>query len=203
MATERKTDGEISKDEEIAAVEKMLHDWRFILLHVDRWLKWEQDSYPGIMAGCVSALFFAIWYLEPSILTTVSLLAMVVCLIDYFLPRVFTKYIHTGEWVPDNQQQYQQICIGIVNTKNKVTRFTSEMKEMKSNKPKQYCALVLIVLGIIAFVGNAVPNFFLTYLFVLFMVLLPGLHHRGLLHKYYSIAVKQVLEALGRNKKKD
>ncbi|XP_071964305.1 ADP-ribosylation factor-like protein 6-interacting protein 1 [Antedon mediterranea] len=203
MATERLMDGEINKDTEITAVEQMLHDWRFILLHVDRWMKWEKDSYPAIMTGCVSALFFIIWYLEPTILTTVSLLGMMICLTDYFLPRVFSKFVRTGEWTANNQQQYQQICISIVNTKNKATRFTTDLKDMKTKKPKQYFVLVMVVLGIIAFIGNAVPNFFLTYLFVLFTVLLPGLSHHGILYKYYSMAVKQVLDVIKKNKKKD
>ena len=45
------------QDEEIASLENTLHEWRHILLHADRWLRWKDDSYPAILVTVVTIVY--------------------------------------------------------------------------------------------------------------------------------------------------
>ena len=45
------------QDEEIASLENTLHEWRHILLHADRWLRWKDDSYPAILVTVVTVVY--------------------------------------------------------------------------------------------------------------------------------------------------
>ncbi|XP_071797695.1 ADP-ribosylation factor-like protein 6-interacting protein 1 [Asterias amurensis] len=193
-----------TKDEEIAALEQSLHEWRYILLHFDRWLRWEDQVQPIIMVAIVTVLFMMFWWMEPSILTSISLLGLFVCLADYLGPTVFHSYlIPTHEWTAEHQRQYQQVCISLIRAKDTVMRRCEWLKNMKEVKPKQYFILVVVILAVIAFVGNLIPNLLITYFLAVFLVLLPGLEHRGLITQVYATTLLTLVNSLRQTKKKD
>ncbi|XP_038065029.1 ADP-ribosylation factor-like protein 6-interacting protein 1 [Patiria miniata] len=193
-----------SKDEEITSLEQSLHEWRYILLHADGWLRWERENQPLIMAAAVTVFFTMLWWLEPSVLTTLSLLVMLICLADYLGPTVFHSYLcPPTEWTAEHQRQYQQVCISLLRTKDSVVNGYQWLKNMKEEKPKQYFILVVVVLAVIAFIGNLIPNLCLAYFLAVFLVLLPGLQQRGLLAQAYAASLQVVVNLLKQTKKKD
>ncbi|XP_022093529.1 ADP-ribosylation factor-like protein 6-interacting protein 1 [Acanthaster planci] len=186
-----------SKDEEIASLEQSLHEWRYILLHVDRWLRWEDQNQPVIMAAAVTAFFLMLC-------TDNHLIARHGRLFSYLGPTVFHSYIcPPAEWTAEHQRQYQQVCMSLIRTKDALMHSYQCLKTMKEEKPKQYFILVIAVLAVIAFIGNLIPNICLVYFLAVFLVLLPGLHQRGLLAQAYAASLQVVVNLLKQTKKKD
>ncbi|XP_072028139.1 ADP-ribosylation factor-like protein 6-interacting protein 1 [Amphiura filiformis] len=189
-----------TKDEEIASLENTLHDWRHILLHADRWLRWQDDSYPAILVTLVTLCYGILWWWEPSILTTIALIVMKLCLIDYLVPTVFQKYFNTEEWTAEHERKLQQICIILIHSKDKVIRTYKWVKETRDSKPKQYFFAVIGVLSVVAFIGNLIPNLLLMWLLSVFLVLVPGLNHRGIIAKYYASTLQFVVSFIRQTK---
>ncbi|XP_002735400.1 ADP-ribosylation factor-like protein 6-interacting protein 1 [Saccoglossus kowalevskii] len=189
------------KDEEISDVEKLLRSWRHVIILLDRVLTWQKPFYPYALVGAVTFQFVLLWLFDPSVLTMISLTIMKLCLLDYLVPTFCNKYLDNKEWTPDNERQYQHVCMDIVDTKRFIRgRFNSLMK-LRDEKPKQYFILVMIILSVVAFIGNIIPNILLGYLFGVFLVLLPGLKHHGLLAKYYALILEKIGGILRKKKK--
>ncbi|XP_077979854.1 ADP-ribosylation factor-like protein 6-interacting protein 1 [Glandiceps talaboti] len=191
------------KDEEIERLEKSLHSWRYVLVQADKVLTWEKKPYPYILAAGVTIKFLIICLLQPSILTSIALTIMALCLVDYLVPAVSSKYLQTNEWTPDQERQFQHVCIELVNDKRCIQDVVNSAKKLRQEKPKHYFMVVMSVLSVVAFIGNAIPNLLLMYFLVLFLVLLPGLKHHGILAKYYALVLEKINKLIKRKKKEE
>lgn len=58
-----------------------------------------------------------------------------------------------------------------------------------------------MILLTIAFVGNSIPGLFLAYLTTVFLALLPGLVHRGIVFSWYAIGLEVFVNLLKGHKK--
>ncbi|XP_035694433.1 ADP-ribosylation factor-like protein 6-interacting protein 1 isoform X2 [Branchiostoma floridae] len=177
---------------EISQLEKDLHNWRDVIIHADRVLRWEKPVYPIILCSCLTVLFCLVYWLEPSVLTGVSTLLLLLCLLDYLVPNVLPKFIKPSEWTEEQQQRYHDICASLVQTKDFLVVCKNTFLTLKEEKPKLYFLSVMSVLATLAWVGNAVHNLLLTYLSVCFVCLLPGMLHHGILQYYYLMLVRQL-----------
>ncbi len=68
--------------------------------------------------------------------------------------------------------------------------------ESKERKPVLHFLATLGALFFVAWVGGKVNNFFLLYLVTLIAAMLPGMHKRGLLKKYFSQVTLKISEAV-------
>ncbi|XP_042862824.1 ADP-ribosylation factor-like protein 6-interacting protein 1 isoform X2 [Penaeus japonicus] len=75
-------------DRRVKTLRRELEGWREVLYVGHSVLVWEKQYYPFISISAVSALFLMIWYLEPSMLTLLSVLGITVTLCDYLVPQI-------------------------------------------------------------------------------------------------------------------
>ncbi|CAG2064099.1 unnamed protein product, partial [Timema podura] len=146
-------------DKRVKELKRELEGWREVILPLNSVLLWENNFYPGLLAGVTTAFFLLFWLLDPSLLTTVSVIGLVAALVDYLVPTLTASLCHP-EMVEWSKSLAQTVL--------------------------QYYLSVIVSLVFLAWLGNTVNNLLLTYLFVLVLLLLPGLKHHGILQKYVS-----------------
>ncbi len=69
-------------------------------------------------------------------------------------------------------------------------------RDAKEKKPIFHFLGAVFGFVSLAWIGNRINNFFLLYLVVLLVAMLPGLHRKGLLHKYVTLVTSKVSEAV-------
>ncbi|XP_040070217.1 ADP-ribosylation factor-like protein 6-interacting protein 1 isoform X2 [Ixodes scapularis] len=180
-----------------------LESWREVVLPLNSVLVWNQPYYPGCVFGVVSTLFLLLWYLEPSLLTTLSLAGMVACLADYLVPLACSHLCSQDKWTSQHERQLQDICLEVVHAKHSLMGFCTAIKTMKQEKPKMYIIVVLVSLLLVAWIGNIFDNLFLTYLIVLFVAMVPGMKRHGIFKKYFSVVVLSIRNLISSKMKKN
>ncbi|XP_054160352.1 ADP-ribosylation factor-like protein 6-interacting protein 1 [Oppia nitens] len=170
-----------------------LKDWKHLVVKLYSILIWEaSDIYPLAIASVVSTIFLLIWYLDTSILTTLSVIGIVATVMDYGLPIVNHSLFNPNKWSASDEAKFETICTELVNNWTVVIKAYSQWQNTKNSNPKLYYAVLLSTLLSVSWIGNVVHNLLLTYLLVVFVALFPGLKHRGLIDKYLSVAMSSV-----------
>lgn len=180
-----------------------LEGWREVLLPLNRMINWDKPFYPAIIVGVTTFIFLIIWYFEPSVLTTFSLLGLIISLIDFLVPLLGPRVLGTDKWTGEQERQYEQVCIRILNFRYHMHDLKDTMATLKAEKPKVYFILVMGFLFLFAWVGSKVNNLLLTYIILNIFLLMPGLRRhsvvQGYLNKIGAIFKKTVL---GKSKSK-
>ena len=52
---------------------------------------WECDWYPAVSGGVVTAGFLWVWYWDPTLLTFIALMGLVLTLVDYVGPKIINQ----------------------------------------------------------------------------------------------------------------
>ncbi|CAH1795574.1 unnamed protein product, partial [Owenia fusiformis] len=172
-----------------------LEGWREILLPINKFLEWDKPYHPAALAGSVTLIFAMIWYLEPSVLTTFSLFGLVVTLVDFLVPTIMSALFSQTSWTIVQERKYEEICMRLLNARNHLLNFRTTLITLKHDKPKVYLIVLIGMLAFLAWVGNLVDNLFLSYLIVLFIVMVPGLRRHGIIQSALS-SVKFVIKRL-------
>lgn len=182
-----------------AAIDQLMLDlegWREVIILTDGILGWER---PRLLAGVfvgVSLLFVLVWFLEPSVLTTVSLLLLFLTLLDYAVPVIAPRlFTFRTSWTSLEEQRYREICRRLVNAKRHLKDAIVWLFELRRDRPTFYFALVVPCLFVLSVVGDRVNNMFLTYAILTFLLFLPGLRHHGFLTQ----ARREVTRFIGTN----
>jgi len=160
-------------------LEKDLQAWRPIIVNLHRLLTWQQPYYPAIVGGFVTTIFLLIWLFDPSVLTTLSLIGIVATALDYCVPLVQDKLLSIHKWNDKEEKVYKTVCVELASSLQSVQSAWQGWQALKEQKPTAYLIGLLSSLLFLAWVGNAVNNLLLTYLFVLGIVLFPGLKRQG------------------------
>ena len=168
-----------------------LYDWREIVLQVNNVLNWEQEFYPGVIAGVVTFFYFCLWLWDPTLISFVSLMGLFITTVDYVGPKVLNQVYGPDSWTSVKERQYENSCENMVSVLDKVENFTQMVREARSRKPIFHFVGTLMFFLSLAALGNRINNFFLAYLTTLGVMMLPGLHKRGILQQYTAqISVK-------------
>ncbi|XP_074647999.1 ADP-ribosylation factor-like protein 6-interacting protein 1 [Tubulanus polymorphus] len=205
MAEFQETDIDRYTEEEndlVAKIKKELEGWREVLLPINKVLTWEKPPYPVILVSGITFIFFLIWYFDPSVLTTFSLLGLIISLVDYLVPTIASSLFKSDNWTVVQEKEFENICIRIHNAKVHIQNLRTQIFNLKTEKPKTYFIAVVITLLVTAYIGNLIDNLLLTYLIVVFLVLLPGLRHHGIIQKYTSTLTSKVKEFIQSKTKK-
>ncbi|KAL5018928.1 hypothetical protein ScPMuIL_004650 [Solemya velum] len=174
----------VKHNNEINELKKDLEGWREVLLPLSRILAWEKPYHPFIILGVVTFLFAIVWYFEPSILTTFSLLGFLFCLIDFLVPIIGPSLCSAEKWTGVQEQQYEQVCERFMHARDHFCHAKNMMGTLKAEKPKVYFILVMGLLILFAWLGYLVDNFFLTYIIVSMVVMLPGMRQHRIIQRY-------------------
>lgn len=76
-------------------------------------LKWEKKFYAGLLFGATTFLFLFIWYMDLSVLTQISLLALMGVILDYTYP-ILSKFIFKPDnWTGVQEKAFEGICAEI------------------------------------------------------------------------------------------
>lgn len=199
MADEDGNRKQESLKDRVQSLKRSLEGWREVLLPLNSLLMWERAYDPGILVGTTTLIFLMLWYFEPSVLTTLSILGIIVCVVDYLVPTLSVNFFNPDKWTGIKERKFEDICRGMVKTWDHFHNFHSFVNYFKETKPKIYFVVILALLVLIAWIGNLMDNLLLTYLIVCFSVLLPGLKHHGILNNYLAYCKS----AIGSSKKKN
>lgn len=178
---------QVQEQEPVSSLSKLKRDlegYREIILPLNKILEWEQTHYPIILVAVITLVFSIIWYLEPSVLTTFSLLGVVACLVDFVVPTVSGYLFSSAEWTVVQERQFEHICTRLLNAKTHTINVRNALVILKNDKPKAYLLLMMSAFSLLAWIGSMIDNLLLTYLLVVFLVLVPGLRKHGILQKF-------------------
>ncbi|XP_013784834.2 ADP-ribosylation factor-like protein 6-interacting protein 1 isoform X2 [Limulus polyphemus] len=190
-------------EEEMKNLKNKLNGWKQVLQPLYSALIWEQSYYPAILTGIVTLIFILLWYFEPSVLTTFSLLGIVVCVADYAVPIMCSTFLDASKWTETQENKHEEICKAIIQTKQQTSELWSSFIQLRDTMPKLYFVSVLVILLVVAWIGNVVDSMLLTYFLVLAIVMMPGLKHQGIIQKFISQRAQQLKNILGQKLKKN
>lgn len=192
-----------NEQELVKQLKRHLENWREILLPINSVLVWDKPFYPGLISGTVTLLFLCLWYFEPSILTTLSILGIVVCVADYAVPLVCANIFDPAKWTGTQERKFEEICKQLVQTRQQFLDYYAYMNTTRDTKPKLFFFSVLAALMFAAWIGNAFDNLLLTYFIVMAATLLPGIKHNAVLQQYLSQGSAALYGLMGQKKKKN
>lgn len=112
-----------------------LEESREIILLLNSVLKWEKSFYPGITFGVISLAFLILWSLDLSLLTLVSLIALIGSVLDYVFPIISKAVFKPENWTGVKEKSFEDACNEILNIKSKACGllkylFTNEEKNI-------------------------------------------------------------------------
>ena len=87
-----------NKPYDVAELKQNLEAWKVLLLPANNLLEWEHKFDPLIIFGVNTFIFGLLMYYNPSILTTVSVLGLVILLLESAVPIVTSYFFKTSEW---------------------------------------------------------------------------------------------------------
>lgn len=181
---------------ETSTVKSCLESWREVVLHVDSLLGWDKDWYPAVTAGLLTFKFLFVWYWDPTLLTFLAMTGIMLTLVDYLGPKIMNQVFKPDAWTGVKEKQFEEVCEGIVGGLRCVEDAHRFCREAKEKKPILHFLGTIFTLFSVAWIGNKLNNFFLLYLVTLTLLMLPGLHRKGLLKKYFSQITLKISEVV-------
>lgn len=177
---------------ELERLKKDLEGYREVMLPINKVIEWEKNYYPVALVAAITLIFSILWYIEPSVLTTVCLFGLVICAIDLALPAISKQFLRSAEWTVVQERQFEAICQRIVNAKKHFANVKQYLIDLKHQKPKQYMVMMMGAFAVLAWFGSLIDNLLLTYLIVVGCVLVPGLRKHGILQKVTSLVTEKI-----------
>ena len=175
------TVNELPSEERLNSVKENLKGLRELIVRAESFVDAEQYALVG---GSVLTLAFAlVWYWDPSFLTFIAFIGFVTVNADYWGPKILPYILETNDWNEAKQKQYDTVCNNIVRIINRAEHAISWYKESRIQKPFVTNLITVISLMVLAWIGNRINNFFLTYFLTIAMVLLPKIQRQGLMQQ--------------------
>jgi len=171
---------------EAGDIKHRLLGWKEVIVLGDSVLAWEKEFYAALVSCSLTFLFIVIWYMDPSTLTLISLIGELVVILDYAVPRLQAKIFPDSAWTMEKEKRLDQICQELLFVKNGLCRITGVLMGYKNTHPLMFMSTTVVALFLVAQIGSMFSGFFLSYLAILVMVMIPGLYRRGFLDKYCS-----------------
>lgn len=192
-------------EDSLQEMKRDLEGWREVLLPFSSLLRWDKPFYPAIIAGIVTLIFLIIWYTGLSAVTTISLVFLLIGVVDFIVPHMGPKITGIRTWTGAEESEFSEICEHILNVQRDIVDTWLGLSAMRQQNPKLFFFVIMGFLTCTAWIGNLFDNLFLTYLVVTGVLLLPGIQHHNIAHKFiqpvFNILLK--LRQSARNKKKE
>ncbi|KAK7112511.1 hypothetical protein V1264_011959 [Littorina saxatilis] len=169
---------------ELYELKRDLEGWREALVTLKDLLTWKKQYYPAIIFGVTTFIFALIWLLQPSVMTTFAVLGLLLTATDFTVPLVGRYIFSYGQWTGTEERQFEDLCEGILHSRILISKFVRGLTRLKQERPTVYFVMLMAMLAFFAWMGSFMNNLFLTYFFVLAVLMIPGLQQKGLLQKY-------------------
>jgi len=179
-----------------SAVRSRLESWREPALGLAALLAWEKDWYAGAVAGAVTSAFLLVWWWDPTLLTFLAAMGLLLTLADYLGPKIAAQVFKADAWTGDKEKRFEQLCAELAQAGDLAGAAAAAYRGAKDARPVVHFSATVGALFALSWIGGRINNFFLLYLLALALALLPGLHKKGLLKKYFSSVVLKVNEAV-------
>jgi hypothetical protein len=80
------------------------------------------------------------WYLDPSVLTTVSVTGLIATLVDYLVPTLTASICHPENWTGSKERKLEEICRGLANIQAQAAAKWAMFYDMRHSRPKAVCS---------------------------------------------------------------
>ncbi|CAG9864832.1 unnamed protein product [Phyllotreta striolata] len=177
-------------ESQIRKLRLSMEEYRELILSANSVLLWEKQWYPTAILTACTVLFTLLWLSDPTVLTVFSTIGLLITIGDYILPTLIASLYKSDNWTADKQSEYEEICTNIVLYKTKFELLVTSYCRMRITNSKTYFGITIAGLFALAWLGNAVNNLLLSYLFVVMVLLLPGTIYNGFLQKGTEILSK-------------
>jgi len=184
----------------VESLKLKMEGWRELVVMADSVLGWDKEWYPAVTAGSVTVVYLLLWYLEPSFLTLLSLLGLSLTLADFLVPRALEKLLPPSGWSSNKEKQLDSACRSLLWMTNLLSSLWSSCSGLRTTSPLTHFAAVTTSLLAMAYLGSMFSGLLLSYLVLMVLLMLPGLHRNGLLEQYFSSLVAKVRELTQRKK---
>lgn len=124
------------QNQDVLKIRHDLEDYRELILPLSRILEWEKSYHPVSLVSSITFVFALIWYAQPSFLTTIGIIGIVLTCIDFLGPVALSFFFKNEKWSPEKEASYEQICLRIANAKGHVRKFFTFIQAMKGKNPK-------------------------------------------------------------------
>ena len=135
-----------------------------------------QDWYPAVTAGCLTTIYLMLYTFDPSTLTLLSVLGLLATLLDYLMPLISSKVFSPASWTSDKEKKLESLCGTLINTGVFLRSCSSTFNQTKTSRPAIHFASTVSLLLITAFLGSKVSGMMLSYIVMMVLLMLPGLH---------------------------
>ncbi|GJQ86867.1 hypothetical protein Trydic_g19535 [Trypoxylus dichotomus] len=180
------------EETQLNKLKSAIKNWREIILPVSSVLLWEKSWHPCALIGGTTILFMSIWLLDPSLLTAISIIGLTITISDYIVPLLTASMMKGDTWSEKKEKQLDEICMMLLKYYNVVVNRATTFCELRALKPKLYYSCTIITLMMLAWIGNNINNLFLTYLFIVAILLLPGMDQNGIINVYSKILTQKI-----------
>ncbi|KAF4524560.1 hypothetical protein B566_EDAN002835 [Ephemera danica] len=160
------TDMANEQEKRVKQLKRSLEGWREVVLPLHSLLTWKEKWYPGVIFGFITMIFLFVWWLDPAVLTLVSVLAILTVLVDYLVPTLASSFCRADSWTGTKEKRLEEVCRSLVSAETCL---------------RSYYVVVLALLFLAAYIGSIINNMLLTYFIVLLITLAPGLCRQGIL----------------------
>lgn len=96
---------------------------------------WRKEAYPFIIAGAVTSFFMLLFYWQPSVLTALSVLGLLVTVADYVLPLVSKTVSSSEDWNSEKEKKFSIFVNRIAYYSVQVWNSQVMLEEWKKEHP--------------------------------------------------------------------
>lgn len=178
-----------------------LRCWREILVNTDRVLNWENPKLLAITQAVFTLVFFFVWIIGPSLLTSVALIGLLVNAIDFAVPVLAPKYFDRSAWTDLEERHFRQICARLGNIRYTAVDTVTWLRSLRHERPTFYFTIMTVFYFVMAIVAERINGLLLAYLLLTVAFVTPGMVRHGVLSYLRQQIMKVIYDKMGKKNK--
>ena len=120
--------------------------------------------------------YLFLFWLSPSMLTLLSTLGLPFTLLDYLGPKLMDKIFSPDHWTGEKEKKLENVCKSMVSLSMLLSSCSTSFSNMRASSPLTHFSVTTISLLVLAYLGSLVSGVFLSYIFLIVVLMLPGLY---------------------------
>lgn len=178
-----------------------LRCWREILVNGDRVLNWENPKLLGIIQLVFTLVFFFVWVIGPSLLTSIALIGLLVNAIDFAVPVLAPKYFDHATWTSLEEDHFRQICSRLGNIRYTAVDTITWLRSLRHDRPTFYFTIMTVFYFVMAIVAERINGLLLGYLLLTVAFISPGMIRHSVFSHLRNQVMKVVNDKMGKKTK--
>jgi hypothetical protein len=81
-------------------------------------------------------LYRLIWWLDPAILTLVSMAVLIAVLVDYLVPTIASSFCRADSWTGAKERRLEEVCRSLAGTEASIVGFFLGLHAFRTARPK-------------------------------------------------------------------